>query len=120
MKRNDMLLIIVVIAIGLLMYFVVFTGKSGDNIEVVVDGDIMGTYAMTEDRIIHIDNMRGGDNTIVIRNGAVYMEDANCPNKICVEQGSIMSDGETICCAPNGIMVIVRSQIKGDFDAITR
>lgn len=120
MKRNDFILIISIITLCIISYLLLYSGDEGNNVEIYVDGDIIATYNLNEDRTVPVDNNRGGLNTVVISNGTVYMEQANCPNKICMDEGHISHDGETICCAPNGIMVIVNSQIRGEYDAITR
>ena len=44
---------------------------------------------------------------MVIENGEVYMESADCPNQICVHHSAISHNGETIVCLPNRVIIEV-------------
>ena len=48
------------------------------------------------------------------------MLSAGCPNKLCVRSGRISLDKECICCAPEGILIVVRSDKAGEYDAVTK
>ena len=58
-----------------------------------------------EQRIILDGNV--GKCVLVIRNGEAYMEEADCPNQICVHHAPIRYKGETIVCLPNRIIIEV-------------
>ena len=46
-----------------------------------------------------------GTNTVVIKDGLVYMSDATCKNQVCVNTGKISKKGESIVCLPNKVIV---------------
>lgn len=121
MKRSDYVLIAVLIAIGLLGICVVaINWKNGEEVIVYSEGECIGIYSLLEDKNISVDTLNGGRNTVVIRNNSVYIEEANCPDKICINQGMINKSQQSICCAPNRLIVIVTTTQKGEYDAITQ
>ena len=64
-----------------------------------------------------------GSNTVVVRNGAVRMEEADCPNGDCTRQLPISRPGQQIICLPHKLWVEVVSEdgegAAMDVDAVT-
>ena len=115
MKKNDFILIIAVIFIALSAFFVLrFTTDDGQRVVVKVDGEVYGTYDLREDNVIDI----GGTNTLVIKDNKAHMDDATCPDKLCIKQKEISKDGESILCLPNKVIVTVESPHSSDVDAV--
>lgn len=54
-------------------------------------------------------------NTIIIRDGEVFIEYANCPGTDCVHSGSISSVGRTLVCLPNKVEVRIIGCSDMDF-----
>lgn len=48
----------------------------------------------------------------------VDMTDADCPDGLCVNQRPISSDGESIICLPNQVVVQIVSQDESELDAV--
>ena len=46
-----------------------------------------------------------GECILVIDNGEAYMEEADCPNRICVHHSAISHTGEAIICLPNRVVI---------------
>ena len=46
-----------------------------------------------------------GECIMIIKDGEVYMQEADCPNQICVHHAPISHKGETIVCLPNRIII---------------
>ena len=44
------------------------------------------------------------------------MEDADCPDKLCIKQGKIDSNGQKIVCLPNKTVVEIRSEKESEDD----
>ena len=92
------------------------SGNAGEKVVVTCGGEIFGTYPLSEDREITVEHS-GHINKIIIKDGAVQMAEASCHNQICVNQGAISRDNETIVCLPNRVVVRIESE-GGDYDAV--
>ena len=93
--------------------------EDGSAIAVTVDGQLYGTYTLSESREIPIELDGGISNVIVIEDGAAYMKDADCPDKLCMRQGAISRDGQTIVCLPHKLVVEVIGGEKEAYDSIS-
>lgn len=99
--RNDIILVLSLAALaGLLLLFTAFSDK-GAYAEVTVDGELYGVYRTDRDTTVDIN----GTNTLVIKDGEVFMQSACCENRTCVKQGAITKVGESIICLPNRVTV---------------
>lgn len=108
--RNDIifiLCILLVAAIGML-YLFVFRSQ-GDAVKVMVDGEVYGTYLLSQNITKDIRTGDNGEhlNRLVIKDGKAYMETATCPDGICVDHAPIFRDGESIVCLPQRVVVTV-------------
>ena len=116
--RNGIILFAVIIAAALLM----LAGRSlkrrlnhmsasdgaAYDVTVSVDGNVIHEYTLNDDVDIVIDGINGGQNHLVIKDGQASVTEASCPDKICVNKGTISEQGETIVCLPNRVVVTVR------------
>lgn len=85
--------------------FILFSPEGdGDRVRVKLDGAVIGEYPLDEDITV---TLNGGSNIMVIKNGKVCMESADCPDKICVRQGWVSRMGECITCLPNRLVIEV-------------
>ena len=107
-KKKDFLLGggILVVALVLFLVMRVTGSEAGSRIQVTVDGEVYGTYSLTEDQVIEV---KDGDfyNRIRIEDGEAYMEEANCPDGYCERQGKISGGAQTIVCLPHKLVVEV-------------
>ena len=121
-KRNDLLLIGCLLALGILSFLSVewYKTSTTKNAQVVVfvDGTETGRYLLAQDEEILIKGTKG-DNLLVIKNGKAWVEEAECPDKLCVHTGKISRNGETIVCLPNKIVVEVVNGEKNEIDIST-
>ena len=111
MNKNDFILILFVLALcaGLLAFFF-FSEKSGDTVTIMVNGELYQTAELYTDAEISVN----GTNTVVIHDGEVYMESADCPDQLCVKQGKIHDAGRDIVCLPNRVVVSVSKESTVD------
>lgn len=114
LNRRDVLLAAVIAAAALVFYLVFhLTGRgTGSRICIRIDGEVQGTYSLSEDRTIPIET-EYGKNVVVISGGQAYMKEADCPDHYCIEQGKIDQENETIVCLPHKLVVEV---VSGDGD----
>ena len=101
MKKGDFIAIGIILVFALLSFllFSLFspssvTVKITENQKIVYEGKI------NTDKKIELEN-----NTVVIANGEVFMEESNCKNQICVKHKKISRSGESIICLPNKVIV---------------
>ncbi|MCC8100755.1 MAG: NusG domain II-containing protein [Clostridiales bacterium] len=107
-KRADILIILVVLVLcaGTLAGFLYLRGDAeGDYVVVYSQGSTYGTYSLGRNQTIKINNT----NVLRIEDGEAYMESADCPDQICVNEGHISEPGQLIVCLPNLIVVEVIS-----------
>jgi heptaprenyl diphosphate synthase len=89
-------------------------------LEVVQNADVLYEIPMTAYGTYEVKNSEtDGDNVFVIDSDGAYMESASCPDKICVNEGTI-TGGSTVpvTCLPNKLtmQVIPASALPDGFD----
>lgn len=105
--------------------FLIFNinNKSGKTVVITENGSTYGTYSLSENKVIDI-NTDLGHNKVVIKDGKVHMEEADCPDKYCVDKGNISKTNESLICLPHKLVVeITDDEIKSnndDLDAIVK
>lgn len=88
--------------------------KTPENrIEIVQDGKLLYTFDLNtaENQSIRIPAADGGYNTVVIEDGTVRVETADCPDQTCVRMGTLKSEHLPLVCLPHKL--IVRFAEKG-------
>ena len=112
-KKGDIALIFVWIAVSFAVFFLIQPKKQASTVEIRY-GETKMAYALAEDRIIELD----GIGTVIIAGGGVHVENMQCPDKVCERFGAISKAGESILCIPNQLVI----EIQGDdgLDGITK
>ena len=109
-RKKDLIFIfsILIIAVFLLLIQRVYGNAQdeADMIKITVDQKLYGTYDLNKNQTITIQN-DSGINTIQIQNIVVWMEEADCPDGYCKEQGHISKNKQTIVCLPHKLVVEV-------------
>lgn len=119
-SRRDVVLLAVVLLIGgicLLALMLRPAAKTG-MVEITVDGEVYQQLPLSENASVVIEGYGGGENHLVIENGAVHMKSATCPDGICVRHYAITKDGESIICLPNRVVVTIYGGEEGSVDAV--
>ncbi len=119
-KRNDFILIGVILILGLAMIvYLNLTKKEGSKVVITVDGEVYDTLPLEEDTVFTVTGKDGTRNTFEIRDGYVDMLDASCPDKICVDHSKIHYNNETIVCLPNRVVLEITGAEENEVDAVT-
>lgn len=101
----DVSLVIILLAVALLSLIIIKkSSEQGEYVRICVNGEIIGEYSLDKHARYSLNN---GTNTVVIENGFVYMESADCPDKTCVHVGKISKTGQRIVCLPNRVVIEV-------------
>ena len=103
MKSKDIKIIlsILILLIAVIVYRRL-TATTGQFIDITEAGKYIGSYSLDTNQTIELTN-----NTVEIKNGNVHMLEANCPDKLCINQGFVDTDNASIICLPNQVVVTV-------------
>lgn len=120
MKKSDLILAGIVVIIALACFGVYqMTREEGASVIVTIDGNEYGTYSLEKDTVIEIES-DSGTNELVIENHKAKMEDASCPDQLCVHQNAIDKTGQTIVCLPNKVVVTVENGEEDEVDIMAK
>ena len=121
-RKKDLIFIfsLLIVAVFLLLIQRVYGNAQGeaDMIKITVDQKLYGTYDLNKNQTITIQN-DSGINTIQIQNKDVWMEEADCPDGYCKEQGHISKNKQTIVCLPHKLVVEISDDSeKSESDSV--
>lgn len=121
--RWDFVVIIVLIFISLIFSIYNYEKNSshdGDaHVVISVNGEIYNKFPINEDDTFLI-STEYGNNLIEILNGNVTIKDADCPDKICMNEGPVGINGGSIICLPNRLEITIKFDLDNtdnDIDA---
>lgn len=119
LKMGDIIIYAVVIMVSLLMLFMAPSRLSGGNSEagplqalIIVDGEILHT--INENELV-----AGGEYSfeahnlhylVSYENGSVRIEEADCPDQVCVKTGWLRSDGQISACVPGHVLLRIEGE----------
>ena len=111
----DIILVAGIVFFGAVIALVVLlTRESGASVAVRVDGKVIETFDLDQELRYEITGYSGGTNTLVISGGQVWLEDADCPDKLCVNMGKISSNGQSIVCLPHRVVIEISAEASED------
>lgn len=114
-RKSEWILWISVVAVGVLLFFLTqINSADGGQVVIRVSGKVEKVCSLYEDNVITINGKDGGSNRLVIKKGEVWVQEASCPDKLCVRQAGISKTGQSIICLPNEVVVEVQEEEKGD------
>ncbi|WP_022768701.1 MULTISPECIES: NusG domain II-containing protein [unclassified Butyrivibrio] len=124
MKKNDVILIAALLVVALLTaggmrIWQMNNTKDTANVVVTIDGEVYGTYPLSEDRTERIELPDGSYNILVISDGYADVTEASCPDQICVKHNHIRYSKESIVCLPNKVVVTVEGGKENEIDGST-
>lgn len=106
---RDLILALAVLAAAALLFAgrKQWASKSPAAVTISVDGEEIMTLDLNQENDQIIESPGGGRNRVIIKDGAVHMEEASCPDKVCIRQGTISETGQSIVCLPNRVIVTI-------------
>ncbi len=110
--KNDIILVAVIIIVAAAGLLILNLAKEkGDIVSVKINGAEAYSFSINEnvDTVIYTGENKTGENRLLIKNGKVYIFQANCPDKICVKHRAIENAGESIVCLPHKVVVEIIS-----------
>jgi hypothetical protein len=100
---SDLILIICLLLVALGAFFILRAAReTGEYAVVYVGNEEVARYSLSQDGEYTLGD---GSNVLTVKEGKAYMTYADCPDKLCINQGKISLSGERIVCLPNKIMI---------------
>lgn len=116
MNKRDITAIGIVVLFSVLGFVFFGLKGNGDTVKISAGGKTYGNYLLNTDKKIKI-KAENGFNIVEIKDGKVFMKDADCKDKLCVKQGKI--DSGSIVCLPHKVVVEIVSG-KNEIDAVAK
>ena len=104
MKKGDFIACgaVCLVAAVLAVWFTL-AKSNGKTVVVKENNRIIAEYPVDVNREVRLKH-----NAFCIKNGEVFMCEADCKNQICVKTGEISKRGECIVCLPNRIILEIK------------
>ncbi len=100
----DIVLIAALVAVCFAVW--IFPRPTGKTVTVSVDGQILHTLELGEDRELALED----GTTVVVNQGRVCVVHSTCPDGLCEATGWISKAGEVILCVPNRISLQISEE----------
>lgn len=112
LRKADLLLLAAALVFGAVLAAVLLLRSPGGTVQVRVAGAVTAGYPLDVDASYTITGANGGTNLLVIEDGAARIEEASCPDGVCVHTGRIRRNGQSIVCLPNQVVVEIVSDTE--------
>ena len=109
MSQKKWVLFFIILIGAMAGLYLFLTSRNTENRFVVIssEGQVVlhiDLETASEDPIVIFDS-HYGQNIIRVRNGEIFVEDADCPDRICVSHGPLTADGTPIICLPHQLVI---------------
>ena len=108
-RKGDWLAIslVILLAITVLLCFIPKNKGTASSAEIYLNGKLIKTVDLTADQTFTISDRY--TNVITVKDGEIFVAQADCPGEDCVHSGKISTLGRILVCLPNGLEIRVTS-----------
>ena len=77
------------------------------TVSIIRDNEVLYTFDLStaENQTIRIDYNGGGYNIVEIKSGEIRISEADCPDKTCVNTGTLKSEEIPVVCLPHHLIL---------------
>jgi hypothetical protein len=93
--------------------------EAGATVTVTMGGETYGTYPLDKNTTVEMES-DAGYNRMIIEDGYVRMEEADCPDQYCVKHAKIHYNHETIVCLPHELVIEISGGDNSEVDVVTQ
>ncbi len=103
--------LLIAAAAGIAVWFVLRNaGREDPTAEVIQNGKLIRSVPLSENTEFTV-TCADGYNTVTVKDGAVMITSADCPDKVCVKTGAISGGAVPIVCVPHRLEIRI---VNGD------
>lgn len=105
----------IVLTVGIFAF-----SHTGQMVRITIDGAVYGTYPLGKNQRIPVEQDGETINVVLIEDGTARMEQATCPDGLCMRQGAISRERQTIVCLPHKLVVEVYGSHEQEYDTVSQ
>ena len=98
------ILLFAALALVLAAVWFLLPKKTAGTAGIYVDGVLVQTVSPDENQTVTVEGP-AGKNVIAVENGEIFVQEADCPDGVCVKHGSLSKNGTPIICLPNRLVI---------------
>lgn len=108
--KLDILIVATIIFISLITSLIISLTKEQGNLVVVkIKNEEIASYQLNIDGKYSLNN---GTNILVIEDNYAWVEEADCPDELCIKRGKISNVGESIICLPHRLIITIEGEMN--------
>lgn len=120
-KKAELILVAFIVVLALVLWgFFALNKQEGARVVARVNGEVVLDVPLSEDKVYPLNLADGAENVLTVSGGQVWMNEANCPDQICVQEGKIHYSHETITCLPHRLVVSIEGGEESEVDGMAR
>ena len=121
-RKPDLIIYALVLVVLVCSFFLWgrVQGETGGFAVVSVNGTERTTLPLGTDTEVLVEGFAGLNCKVRVADGAAYVTEADCPDKLCVDHSPISRSGESIVCLPARITVTIRGAETSEIDGVAR
>ena len=105
MKSKYWITILAVLLIGSALACIpLLTAGTAARAQITSHGEVIATVDLLIEQELTVESPDGGSNTITVKDGAIAVTAADCPDHYCMDRG-FCSGGSQIVCLPNRLVI---------------
>lgn len=112
-RTGDFILaaVIILAAVSIWAYPHIKESSFAQYAEIGLSGELLKTVSLKEDMEFAV-----GGCEVRVEGGEIYIAEADCPDRVCVNTGKISRSGQSIICVPNRLSIKIAGE--SGFDAV--
>ena len=115
MKTRTWIILLCALLFGSVLACVpLLSSKPAGRAKITSDGEVIFVVDLNVDQEFTVESDHGGSNTITVKDGAIAVTEADCPDHYCMQRG-FCDGGMQIVCLPNRLVIefVAEQEIDG-------
>ena len=105
MKTRTWIILLAVLLLGSVLACIpLLSSKPAGRAKITSDGVLFSIVDLKVDQEFTVESSGGGSNTITVKDGAIAVTQAECPDHYCMKRG-FCDGGTQIVCLPNRLVI---------------
>ena len=102
--RTWIILLCALLLLSVLACIPLLSSAPAGRAKITSDGEIISIVDLAVDQQFTVESSSGGGNTITVKDGAIAVTEAECPDHYCMKRG-FCNSGSDIVCLPNRLII---------------